>query len=69
MINNENKQLKTELTESLRNTSVNFKHFTFRSYNQAERPLVFKFPFPKYRSFEVNAASVFYKHISRTLNV
>ena len=68
MNNDTNDELKAEVIQNIGNVSMNFKYFDFRTFSREEKKHVFKFPFPKYRSYETNRASVFYKHISRTVN-
>lgn len=68
MNNNDNEDLRAEVIRNTGNVSVNFKYFKFRTLPGEETTYVFKFPFPKYRSYNANRASVFYKHISRTIN-
>lgn len=63
-----NEALKSEIIENTGNVSMNFKCFKFRTFELEENMHVCKFPFPKYRSYEVAKASVLYKHISRMAN-
>lgn len=60
--------LKSEVGKNMANVSMNFKYFQFRTFGLAEGDGITRFPFPKYRSFQADKASVFYKHISRIIN-
>jgi len=69
MPENYNEELRTEMLRSTGNVSINFKYFKFRTYDLNEQVVILNYSFPKYRSFEGKGAPVFYKHISRMVDL
>lgn len=58
-----------EMEKHLGNVSLNFRYFEFSTVEQKDQKLRIKFRFQKYRSFEVDAATVLYKPISRIISM
>lgn len=62
-------ELKGEVIKNMGNVSMNFKYFEFKAAEQGEKKEQINFSFPKYRSFEADAATLFYKNLSRIVKL